>query len=436
VSYSISLILNLLLLIIICILLQKPVKRWWRWLKQQWKDYRPRQWRPKSPDDCPQCQAGICLQVIRTANVVPYPKRKNSRGRKKKVPTQGYACLNPDCAYCGIVDDRIHALIGYGTHNGIQRLKCQACRKVFSSRKGTPLYYLKTAVKTIELVLFFQAEGVDTAVLVRYTGHSEATITRWLERMGRHSAGWHHYFFRNLFISYIQVDELYTRVRSSSSAAWLWVATDPISKVMLCFHVGKRTSEDAYIFLHELKQLLHPSCIPAFTSDGLRQYFHSITAHFGEWHRPPRARKDHWKPHDDLLYGQLVKRKGRYSGKFAVMRMLWGTRRDFNLKMKALGFKQLIQTAFIERLNLTLRQSIAPLTRKTWSYAQSEQSLTLHVEWFRLYYHMVRAHESLREEVPGHRRPYRKRSPAMALGLTDHFWSISDMLTHPVPQVA
>jgi hypothetical protein len=64
---------------------------------------------------------------------------KSPRGLKKSVPTRGFACLNPDCDYCGITEDTHHALVGYGTHNHIQRFKCQGCRKVFTSRIGTPV---------------------------------------------------------------------------------------------------------------------------------------------------------------------------------------------------------------------------------------------------------------------------------------------------------
>ena len=92
-------------------------------------------------------------------------------------------------------------------------------------------------------------------------------------------------------------------------------------------------------------------------------------------------------------------------------------------------------TAFVERVNLTFRQSVAALSRRTWAYAQTERHLRLHCEWFRLYYHLVRAHESLAREVPGLKRRFRPRSPAMALDLTDHLWSVHDLLHHPVPQV-
>jgi transposase-like protein len=81
----------------------------------------------------------------------------------------------------------IHALVGYGRHNRIQRFKCQACHKVLTSRIGTPLYYLKTSPDRIDMVPWFLAEGVDMSVMVRFTGHADATVARWPERMGRHS---------------------------------------------------------------------------------------------------------------------------------------------------------------------------------------------------------------------------------------------------------
>jgi hypothetical protein len=67
------------------------------------------------------------------------------------------------------------------------------------------------------------------------------------------------------------------------------------------------------------------------------------------------------------LHGQLIKRKGQ--AQFAVMRMAWGTRAALAAVLKVQGFKTLIQTAFVERVNLTLRRGVAPLMRKTWAYA-------------------------------------------------------------------
>lgn len=100
--------------------------------------------------------------------------------------------------------------------------------------------------------------------------------------------------------------------------------------------------------------------------------------------------------------------------------------------MTACGFRATIQTAFIERVNLTLRQSVSLHTRRTWSLAQTDHQLLLHVEWWRCYYHFVRPHEFLRQPLPGLNRRYRQRTPTMALALTDHRWSVGELLCTPL----
>jgi hypothetical protein len=129
----------------------------------------------------------------------------------------------------------------------------------------------------------------------------------------------------------------------------------------------------------------------------------------------------------------LVKhRERRGQVNFATMRMILGKRWQLAQVLLAQGLSTLIQTAFIERVNLTIRQGVAPLSRKTWSMSKSSKHLLLHVEWWRSYYHLIRAHESLRLKVPGLKRRYRQRSPAMAAGLTDHLWRVGDILRLPL----
>jgi transposase InsO family protein len=99
------------------------------------------------------------------------------------------------------------------------------------------------------------------------------------------------------------------------------------------------------------------------------------------------------------------------------------------------------QTAFIERLNLTVRRSLAPLARRSWSLAQLPGELTLQLEWWRAYYHFVRSHTALRQTLdlprpsPGRRlsQLYQVRTPAMAVGLTQHPWSALEVLNFPLP---
>jgi hypothetical protein len=118
------------------------------------------------------------------------------------------------------------------------------------------LYYLKSAPSEVELVLWFSAEGVDHSVLVRYTGRSEATLARWLERAGQQSQGWHHVLFHELTLALVQMDELCVRIRGVTHFRWLWLAIDPVSKAIPALHLGGRRAEDAQAAVHEVKDRL------------------------------------------------------------------------------------------------------------------------------------------------------------------------------------
>jgi hypothetical protein len=91
-----------------------------------------------------------------------------------------------------------------------------------------------------------------------------------------------------------------------------------------------------------------------------------------------------------------------------------------------------LNTAFVERVNLTIRQGVALLVRRTWGTAQTVRAPRLHLLWWQGYYHFVRPHQALRQEYPQsllHRdqqRPnrYRERIPTMAAGLTEHRWMV------------
>jgi hypothetical protein len=247
-------------------IMRKSVKHFW----QVQKDRHARQWHPKTPEDCPHCCAGIQLQVVRiNHHVTPWSQRKGKGGAKKEFDTRGFACLNTHCAYFGITDPAIHALVKdcmRGKDSDIPQLKCQCCKKRFSSRKGTPLYHLKKKATDVEMVLWFMAEGVDLSVMVRYTGFSDATLTRWLMRDGQHGTHLHDLPFRGLIMPLVQMDELYARVRGAASGRWLWVVMDPVSKALPSIHLGGRKAEDGHALVHDFAQRLDPDCVPAVTT--------------------------------------------------------------------------------------------------------------------------------------------------------------------------
>jgi IS1 family transposase len=221
---------------------------------------------------------------------------------------------------------------------------------------------------------------------------------------------------------------------------WLWLAVDPISKIIPALHLGARTQPAAHAVVHDLRQRLAPGCLPVFTSDGLNQYFYALTAHFGQWVNGVGRRACQWQVAAGLIYGQVKKtyRRRRLVRVTHVMR--YGTCEALKAALMGLGLSGRLNTAFVERVNLTLRQSVAALIRRTWSTAQEGAQLLLHLEWWRAYYHFVRPHRSLRITLGqplwrgGKRIPqrYRQRTPAMAAGLTSRRWTAREVLALPL----
>ncbi len=408
---------------------------------------RQRLLKPRRPDDCPTC----CHQPVRPAptttpppSIRPWRELKSRRGAPRRIATDGFACPNPACAYYRITNAEVHALVGDGTHGKherIQTFRCQACQTTFTSRRDTPLYRLKTPSTRVAEVLSALAEGLTVAAAVRVFGHGEGTITTWLTRAGEHSATLHDRWFRRLYLPHLQLDELRTRLRDRAHVLWLWVAIDPLTKLIPVLHLGARTQHAAHGVVHELSQRLAPDCLPVFTSDGLTLYFYALTAHFGRWVTAAGQRARQWQVLPGLLYGQVKKSYGRRKVVRVTRVMRCGTFDEFGTALQKLGLSGRLNTAFVERVNLTLRRGVAALARRTWATAQAAPSLMAQLDWWRGYYHFVRLHASLRVplthpiERGGRRIPqrYRQRTPAMAVGLTSRRWTVRELLLVPLP---
>ena len=202
-------------------------------------------------------------------------------------------------------------------------------------------------------------------------------------------------------IDHLQLDELVTKVKQDAERIWVWTAVAAQSKLILALHIGRRSSTDAHHLLHQVWLRLAPESLPIFTSDGLNQYFYGITAHFGFWDKLPRARKHHWFPDVRLQYAQLRKRRRGWRVSFLYSIIRLGSRQLIRSGLKALSLTGKVQTAFVERANLTLRELIAPLSRRTWSIAFDRHHLRLHIQWGLACYHFCRPHQSLTTPIRG-----------------------------------
>jgi IS1 family transposase/transposase-like protein len=412
----------------------------------------PRLLKPRCPEDCPACRLSCTNPSV--GGPVPSPVRpwceiKSRRGAPKRVNTEGFACPNQQCAYCGITDAHIHALVGDGKHGQAERIqtfRCQACHTTFTARRNTPLYRLKTSSNQIAMVLTALAEGLDPSAAERVFGYRQATITTWLARAGEHAQTLHEHCFRNLQLPHLQLDELRTRLRNAKQVLWLWLAIDPLTKILPVLQLGPRTPNAAHLLIHSLRQILAPGCLPVFTSDGLNVYFYALTAHFGHWRgvgrRGPKALR--WQVAVDLIYGQVKKHYQRRKLVRVTPVMRLGTEAALKGALQRLGLSGRLNTAFIERVNLTVRHGVAALARRTWATSQQSPHLLAHLEWWRAYYHFVRPHISLRvrlvqpRERGGNRlaQCYRQRTPAMAAGKTTRRWTAREVLSCPLPKAS
>jgi hypothetical protein len=129
------------------------------------------------------------------------------------------------------------------------------------------------------------------------------------------------------------------------------------------------------------------------------------------------VQKDDWFVAANLLYAQVVKQYRRRKLAHIVRRLLPGTQAAWEAALHAAGTRVSINTAFVERLNLTLRQSLAALTRRTLCLAKTRRHLQLRLNAYWVYYNLVRAHMTL------------QTTHACSVGLTDHAWTWEEALT-------
>ena len=106
------------------------------------------------------------------------------------------------------------------------------------------------------------AEGLDVGAAVRVFGHREATITRWVNRASQQAERLHDLLLRDLGLPHVQLDEIRTRLRARERVVWLWVALDPLTKLIPVVHLGPRTQDAAHRLVQALRAILTPARSP------------------------------------------------------------------------------------------------------------------------------------------------------------------------------
>jgi IS1 family transposase len=407
---------------------------------------------------CEACEhaAESCLQALSA----PPPRLVSRRGRRREVDTSSHFCPNLTCSYQGWVGWGNLRANGHPGGGPWRQFYCLGCQGYFQETYGTPLHGKRISPERLVWAVGALAEGLGIRAVARVFEVDPNTVLQWLVEAADHLKAFSEYFLHDVRVTQVQLDELYALLsavkdgevreaealtRLSRSSHWVWVALDPVSKLLLTIDVGDRTLAMAQGVVHQVVQVLAPGCVPLFLTDGFKEYATALLAHFGQWVQPPRRQatgpvpKPRWMPLPQLRYAQVVKSYRRRRVVRVSHRVVFGTLAAVEQVLAAQSWH--INTAFIERINLTIRQHVAAVGRRVMTLCKGEDGLHQQLALYQTYYNFCLPHASLRQSLPhpepthgsGSAKRWRPRTPAMAAGLTDHVWTLREVLRFRVP---
>jgi hypothetical protein len=391
--------------------------------------------------------------------VPPAPMPPTTR-RPRAIDTSMHFCPHTNCDYRGWLGLGNLRANGHPSGGPWRQFQCTACKGYVPEHHGTIFHGKRVPGERIVHVLACLAEGLGIRATARVFEMDPHTVLHWLVEAADQLQAFSRYCLCNVHVKQLQLDELYAILRAvkagelseeeaierlGRSRHWVWTAIDPESKLLVVIDVGTRTLAMAQCVVHQVVQVLAPECVPLFLTDGYKDSMTAFLPHFGSWMQPERQRahgpapKPRWMPLPQLLYAQVIKHYRRRRVVGVQCRVVFGTLAAVEQVLAAYGWQ--INTAFVERLNLDLRQRVAAVGRRVNTLCKSEDGVRQQLVLFQAYYNFCLPHASLRQPLRqplptngmGSAKQWRPCTPAMAVGLTDHVWSLREVLLFRVP---
>ena len=307
-----------------------------------------------------------------------------------------------------------------------RRYRCHVCAKTFGARTGTIFHRRRTDETLISVVITLVSWGCPLVAIEHAFGLQPQTIRDWLEAAGQHAEMVHHaQVTQPRDLGQVQADEV--RVKTQCGIVWMAMAMMVATRLWLGGAISTRRD---HRLVTQVVALIAASAIVApllLVVDGFASYVDAFRQAFRlRVHRGGRGapRKVPWP---DLVIGQVVK---QYVGKRVVgvtRRLRQGTSALAERLIAQTPGCQVLNTAYIERLNGTFRARLAPLARRTHHLVHRKELLHAGMYLVGALYNFCTAHASL-TLADG-----QQRTPAMAAGITDHCWSVQELLWHRVP---
>ncbi len=273
--------------------------------------------------------------------------------------------------------------------------------------------------KEYSQVAKLKSEGLSNEPIADVMDKDERTIERWNEAISEKSRLWHINLCSmiGIVIRFLQLDELWSFMSSKAQQLWVFAALDVPTRFWVVFTTGKRTHQNAKLLVGLVYWLDSGRCrLLKITTDKFAGYEKAINHYFQD-------RK--------FVYLQIVKVRVKRRLKTVKKFFVKGTEDDFPEGTQ--------NTSFIERFNLTIRQKVSYLARKTLGFCRKAENMD-QVLWINLFdYNYRQPHHSLRIRLPGQpkvqrfKKRYRPCTPAMKMGLTNAPVDWKFLFIAPVP---
>jgi len=269
----------------------------------------------------------------------------------------------------------------------------------------------KTSTEKRAQIIACLAEGNSMRATARLTGAAINTVVKLLCDAGKACSIYQDKTFRNLKSQRIQCDEIWSFVyakdknvpeemqgKNGVGSVWTWTALCPDTKLIPCWFVGDRSASSAYHFIHDLKERLANRV--QLTTDGHRAYLTAVEDAFGT----------------DVDYAMLQKIYGTEQQQGEVR---YSPAQCMGARKTVISGKpdcNHVSTSHTERQNLSMRMGMRRFTRLTNAFSKKIENHEHMIAIYFMHYNFCRIHTTLRV------------TPAMEAGITDHVWSIEEVV--------
>src|SRR5271169_559009 len=355
--------------------------------------------------------------------------KKRDTNIPQKTNASEQFCPNLECTSRGQIGQG--NIVGHGSKR--LRYKCKTCEKTFSARVGTAMEGIRCSEDDYVKVITLLAYGTPIQAIVHAFQIDERTIARWRDRAGIHCEAIHKEKIERgiLDLIHVQADEIWVKMKGT--VVWVALAIMVSTRLWIAVEVSKKRDSDLTDnLMRQVRRCARSLCAILICTDGFPAYPKSIIKAFRtkvkDTPGPGASKKVVWPR---LYIATVIKRTAKRRVTEVVRRMSYGQWRKAKKLIKASKGGKKVNTSFIERFNGTIRERFAPLTRKCRYAAAKITTVHTGIYLIGCVYNFCSPHDELSKSKTKGGFGF-SCTPAMASGLTDHAWSVRELLTYKV----